>query len=88
MKDRIAQKLSILNPVQIDIIDDSAKHAGHSGARAGGETHFSVRVVSEQFNGKNMVARHKMIYELLNIELKEQIHALALKTLTKEEAGV
>ncbi len=83
--DIIREKLVCLKPVVLEIIDESSKHAGHKGHNGSGESHFNVRIVSEQFVGKSMVVRHKMIYKLLEDELKSQVHALALKTLTCNE---
>ena len=87
-KDRIQKKLSAaLSPVELVIRDDSHLHAGHAGAHmdGGGETHFSVRIVSDSFDGESRVARHRRIYEILASELKERVHALSLTTLTELE---
>lgn len=73
------------SPVKLEIIDDSSKHAGHSGADPRGESHFSVLVVSEKFEGQNRVNRQRMVYGALDALLKDRIHALALKTLTPSE---
>jgi len=82
----IRQKLSdILNPTRLEVVDDSHKHVGHAGARPGGESHFSVTVVSPLFDGKSRVERQRMIYGALAEEMTEQIHALALKALTPDE---
>ncbi len=67
-----------LAPTILQIADDSAKHAGHSGARAGGETHYSVLVVSDRFAGLNRVARHRLVNEALGAEFDSGLHALAL----------
>ncbi|MDT7951952.1 MAG: BolA family protein [Acetobacteraceae bacterium] len=67
-----------LAPTILQIADDSAKHAGHAGARAGGETHYSVTVVSERFAGLNRVARHRLVNEALGAEFAAGLHALAL----------
>lgn len=74
-------------PAALAVEDDSAKHAGHSGARPGGETHFSVRIVSEVFTGLSRVERQRRVYAALADEMKpDRIHALALTTLTPAEA--
>ena len=73
------------SPVELQIIDDSAKHAGHSGADPRGESHFSVLVVSEKFEGQNRVNRQRLVYGALDTLLKERVHALALKTMTPDE---
>jgi BolA protein len=76
-----------LRPRRLSIVDESHKHAGHAGARAGGESHFRVEVVSAAFAGLTRVARQRLVYGLLAEELKGPIHALALSTLTPEEDG-
>ena len=83
----IDRKLSAaLTPARLVITDDSAKHAGHSGAREGGESHFTVDIVSAAFSGKSRVARQRMVYDLLKDEFDAGLHALALVTRTPEEA--
>lgn len=67
-----------LAPTILQIEDDSAKHAGHSGAREGGETHYSVMVVSEKFTGLNRVARHRLVNAALGDEFAAGLHALSL----------
>jgi len=76
-----------LSPSLLVIEDDSAKHAGHSGAREGGETHFSIRIVSAGFAGLNRVQRQRKVYAAVAEEIAERVHALSLVTLTPEEAG-
>ncbi len=86
MRERIIQKLQDnLHITQLEVIDESYLHHGHSGHRDGGETHFHVTVVSPDFTGKSKVARHKMIYAILEAELKERIHALGLVVRAPEE---
>jgi BolA protein len=80
--DRIASKLtSAFQPTRLDIVDDSGRHAGHTGAHAdgGGETHFNVAMESAAFTGKSRVERQRLVYGVLADELKERVHALALK---------
>jgi BolA protein len=75
-----------LAPVaSIDVRDDSAQHAGHAGASAGG--HYSVTIVAAVFAGKPRVARHRMVYDALADALQRGIHALAITAYTPEEAG-
>jgi BolA family transcriptional regulator, general stress-responsive regulator len=79
-------------PVRLDITDDSAQHIGHAGhpggAGQGGETHFSVVIVSPAFAGLGRVARQRLVYEALAAELAGGVHALALTTLAPgEERG-
>jgi len=84
--DRIRVKLTNgLQPQRLEITDDSHLHAGHSGAREGGESHFTVEVVSGAFDGMNRVARQRLVYDLLRDELAGPVHALALRTLTPSE---
>lgn len=80
MKDR----LLALDPVSLDIIDESHKHAGHAGARDGGG-HFVINIVSAQFSGKNTVARHRMIYSALGELMRREIHALTLQARAPDE---
>ncbi len=75
-----------LAPVLLEIDDDSAKHAGHAGARAGGESHFSVRVVSAAFVGKSRVERQRLVHGILAEELAGPVHALALALKAPAEA--
>ena len=72
---------------RIDVRDESAMHAGHAGAREGGETHFRVAIVSKAFEGLSRVDRHRRVHEVLEAELKDRVHALALTLLTPEEAS-
>ncbi|MGA0611037.1 BolA family protein [Caldimonas sp. KR1-144] len=69
----------------IDVVDDSASHAGHAGARAGG--HYKVRLVSQRFDGLARIARHRLVYDALAPWMHRGIHALALQTLTPAEAA-
>ena len=78
-KDRIAAALAAtLHPTRLEIIDESDRHAGHSGARPGGETHYRLDIVSEAFIGKNRVARHRLINAALAAEFASGLHALAI----------
>lgn len=87
VRDRITSILSKeLTPIYLDVVDFSETHRGHAGYKEGGETHFSITIVSDEFSGKSKVERHKMVYALLQKEMSAQIHALTLKTLTPAEA--
>lgn len=82
----IRQKLKTrLTPSRLEVIDDSDRHIGHAGARAGGETHFTVEITSAAFRGMSRVARQRLVYSILEDEFRGGLHALALKTLTPEE---
>jgi BolA protein len=88
MAERIRAKLAAgLTPTALDIQDESAKHAGHAGARPGGETHFDIYVVAAAFQGQSRVARQRMVYRLLDEEIAAGVHALAMTTLTPDEAA-
>lgn len=76
-----------LNPVHLHISDDSAAHAGHAGA-AGGAGHFSVDVVAAAFAGESLLARHRRVYAAVGDLLGGEIHALAIRARTPDEAGV
>ena len=75
-----------LTPGHLEITDDSAKHAGHAGARPGGETHYTVHIEAAAFAGKSRVQRHQMVYALLNDEFKNGLHALAINARAPGEA--
>ena len=72
-------------PERLDIVDDSSRHAGHGGAREGGESHFNVTVVSSAFVGLGRVERQRRIYAALAEELAGPVHALSLKALAPGE---
>jgi len=75
----IRQKLLALNPLRLDLRDESAQHAGHAGARVGESTHWQLTIVAEAFRGKSAVARHRMIYEALGDLMNHDIHALKIE---------
>ena len=79
MRDKIEAKiLSAFAPSSLTVTDDSHHHAGHGGAREGGETHFSIQIVSSAFAGKSRVEMHRAINTLLADEFAERVHALAI----------
>lgn len=81
IKDRMTAKLEAgLAPTSLQIEDESHRHAGHAGAREGGETHYRIKVASARFAGKGRVERHRMVYALLADEIAQGVHALALHT--------
>lgn len=99
-RDRIESKLTAaLAPTQMTITDDSARHAGHGDRMAAlggtghapidgaGETHFRIEIVSQAFAGKSRVDRQRMVYDAVQEELKERVHALQLKCQTPDEAA-
>lgn len=71
-----------LQPTALEVIDESAAHAGHAGAGAEGYgTHFRVRIASPEFAGKPRVARHRLVYDALHFFIAEGVHAIAIETL-------
>ena len=86
--DRIRAALTAaLAPESLVIADESPRHAGHAGARPGGETHFRVEIVSAAFEGKSRIERQRLVYAALASEMTGQIHALSLVTRTPGEAA-
>lgn len=75
-----------LQPLEIDIVDESRLHEGHAGARPGGETHYRVRLVAAAFAGQSRIERQRAVYAALDAEFAGGLHALSLATLTPEEA--
>ena len=79
VKDAIINRLrEAFAPESLDVTDESHLHEGHAGHRAGGETHFRVYIVSNAFQGKSRIERHRMINAVLEAELAGPVHALAL----------
>jgi BolA protein len=92
VSDTIRAKLTAaFAPAFLDVADESARHAGHSGATrddgSHGETHFHVRIVSDAFEGVGRVERQRRVYAALDAELKGTVHALSLSALTPTEAS-
>jgi len=77
-------------PVGLEVVDESARHAGHAGATRGdgsmGETHFQVRIVAQVFEGLSRVERQRRVYAALKDELAGPVHAFSLSALTPSEA--
>ena len=87
MRTRIEERLeAALGPCELlDVIDQSAAHAGHAGARESGGGHFNVIVVSSRFDGLAAVARQRLVYAALADEMRSSIHALSMSCLTPAE---
>lgn len=87
--ERIREQLErALDPVELKVEDISYQHAGHAGVRGSdGETHFNVRVVSKEFEGKSLVKRHRLVYGLLQDEMQSGLHALSIEAKTPTEVG-
>ncbi len=82
---KITAKLDLaFAPLKLDVIDESHQHAGHSGARPDGESHFRVHIVSEAFRGKTRIDQHRMVNAALAEELRERVHALAIESRTPD----
>jgi BolA protein len=78
--DRMKNKLKqAFLPLEMELRDDSARHAGHAGASPEGETHFHLRLVSDAFTGMNRLARQRAVYAVLAEEMAGRVHALALE---------
>ena len=82
--ERIAEKLAALNPLELEVRDESAMHEGH--AEAGNGAHFRVRVVSEKFAGLSHLQRHRLVYETVGKPAEMGLHALAVRALSPDEA--
>lgn len=78
------QRLQALAPDNIEILDESGKHAGHEGAKGGGG-HYELIIVSPRFFGRPTLARHRMVYEALGDLMRKDIHALAIRALAPNE---
>ena len=86
--DRLTQRLQQgLEPVQLEVIDDSHRHAGHAGA-ADGRGHFTVLVVSKRFEGVGTLKRHKLVYEAVGDMMTTDIHALSIQALAPGESSL
>ena len=84
-RDTITAKLtSKFSPAFLDVIDESNKHHGHAGWREGGETHFRVRIATRHFDGMSRVAQHRAVMDVLDAELKDRVHALAIEVLPSD----
>ncbi|HVF63410.1 MAG TPA: BolA family protein [Casimicrobiaceae bacterium] len=82
--DSLRERLAPLDPVVIDIHDDSAEHVGHAGAQ-GGAGHFSLTIVSKAFTGLSRLRRHRVVLERVGDLIPYPIHALAIKAYAPEE---
>lgn len=74
-----------LTPQALEVVDDSAAHAGHRGARESGGGHFNVVIVSEAFVGKSLLQRHRLVYDAVQDMMPQEIHALSIKALSPDE---
>lgn len=81
----LRERLAALSPTHLEIRDDSAKHAGHAGAREGG--HYAVTIVSARFRGLATLARHRLVYDAIGDLKAVGIHALTIVARTPEESS-
>lgn len=82
----IEKKLTeALAPSRLELVDESALHAGHAGARPEGESHFRLLVVSDRFENRDRIERQRMVYKVLGDLMGGDIHALSIKALTADE---
>ena len=78
------ERLAALAPSRLEIVDESARHAGHPGARQGG--HYLLLIVSAQFSGKTTLQRHRLVHDTLGELMRSKIHALSIRSLAPDEA--
>jgi BolA protein len=75
-----------LAPTRLELVDESARHAGHAGARPEGESHFRLTIVAAAFGGRSRIDRQRMVFGALGELMRSDIHALAITALTPAEA--
>ena len=80
--DEMAERLAVLDPSRLEVVDESEQHRGHGGWREGGQTHFRVRMASPRFEGMGRVAQHRLVHQTLG-DIVPRIHALALELSAK-----
>ena len=86
MEDFIKQKLeAALQPVSLHVVNESHLHAGHAGDDGSGQTHFRIKVVSDQFDGKSRVEKHMIVNALLEKAFKNGLHALSISASSTED---
>ena len=81
IRERLARELA---PESLEIIDESAKHAGHAGAASGGG-HFIVHIVADAFRDKSLIQRHRLVYDAVGDIMHQEIHALSIQAKTPDE---
>ena len=80
----LRERLAGLKPLRLELIDDSARHAGHAGAASGGG-HYKLFIVAQEFSGKSTLARHRLVYDALGELLRSKVHALSIRALAPDE---
>jgi BolA protein len=81
----IRRRLARLQPIRVELIDESARHAGHAGARPQGESHFRLLIVADAFSGRSRIERQRMVYGALGDLMETDVHALSIRALTRAE---
>ena len=85
--DAIRQRLTAaLAPARLELVDESARHAGHAGARPQGESHFRLTIVAAAFAGRSRIERQRLVFAALGELMRSDIHALTITALTPAEA--
>ena len=81
----LSERLTVLKPQLLELIDDSAQHVGHVGAQSGG--HYRLRLVSAAFVGQSILLRHRMVHAALGDLMRSRIHALSIQAFSPDEVG-
>jgi len=84
---RIRERLATLDPMLVELEDESERHRGHAGYVEGGGTHWRLTIVARAFAGEPTVARHRMVYQALGDLMQHPIHALAIQARTPDDAA-
>jgi BolA protein len=82
--ERMRERVAVLSPLEVEIIDESHLHAGHAGARSG-RGHYRLVIRSAAFNGKSLIQRHRLVYQALGPMMETDIHALSIRALAPAE---
>jgi BolA protein len=81
----IRTRLAVLAPLRLELIDESARHVGHAGARPEGESHFRLLIVAHSFTDRSRIERQRMVYQALGDLLETDVHALSISALSPAE---
>ncbi|WP_322996785.1 BolA family protein [Castellaniella sp.] len=87
LRDQLLQRLQVLSPSTLNLIDESHLHIGHAGAE-GGARHFRLQIVSNQFHGHSTLARHRLVYDCVRDLMPYPVHALAIEASTPPSEGL
>ena len=83
LAETIKQRLANFQPSSLELLDDSAMHAGHAGNTGGG--HFTLKIVSSQFSQKSQIIRHRLIYQALSDLIPQHIHAISIIAISPDD---